>query len=183
MNTETPSRIAPVVISSLAADEIERKLPELGALLHACVQAGASISFVLPFTREEAEAFWRNKVLSSVRSGNSVLLVARQAEHIVGTVQLDCDTPPNQPHRAEVRKLLVHPDCRRQGIAQTLMRELETVARQRGRTLLTLDTRTGDKAEPLYMALGYQVVGIIPGYSVDPASPRLEAATVMYKLV
>ena len=183
MNAETRIPPAAFALATLGADGIERRLTELAGLLHACVQAGASISFVQPFTQADAEAFWRNKVLPSVRRGDSVLVVAKHNDRIVGTVQLDCDTPPNQPHRAEVRKLLVHPDNRRQGIAQTLMRGLETVARQRGRSLLTLDTRTGDKAEPLYLSLGYQVVGIIPGYSVDPVEPRLDATTVMYKVV
>jgi ribosomal protein S18 acetylase RimI-like enzyme len=101
---------------------------------------------------------------------------------VVGSVQLDYDTPPNQPHRADVRKLLVHPRSRRQGIARMLMRELERRARERGRTLLTLDTRSGDKAEPLYASMGYCVVGIIPGFCRDTADAgRLDATTIMYK--
>src|SRR3712207_4407203 len=100
-------------ISQFSADDIERSLRELGALLHACVHDGASISFVLPFTLNESEAFWTGKVLPAARRGGLTLLVARQDGKIVGSVQLDHDTPPNQPHRAEVRKLLVHPDHRR----------------------------------------------------------------------
>src|SRR3546814_2334706 len=96
---------AGITISPLSADDTESCIRELGALLHACVQDGASISFVLPFTMADGEAFWSRKVLPPVRNGGLVLLVAREGDRIVGSVQLDHDTPPNQPHRAEVRKL------------------------------------------------------------------------------
>ena len=96
-------------------------------------------------------------------------------------MQLDLDTPPNQTHRGEVSKLLVHPSIRRRGIAQRLMVRLEAEARSCGRTLITLDTRTGDKAEPLYASLGYVVAGVIPGYARDPREDRLDATTYMYK--
>lgn len=168
-------------ISELRAAEAMDHVAELGALLHACVHAGASIGFVLPFAAAEAEAYWRGKVLPRVADGCVVLMVARRDGRIVGSVQLDHDTPPNQPHRAEVRKLLVHPDCRRQGIATALMAAIEARAAALGRRLLTLDTRTGDHAEPLYAALGYRVAGIIPGYCRDPFEAKLDPTTVMYK--
>lgn len=169
------------VISHLSAAEVARHLPELGALLHACVHDGASIGFVLPCTAEEAAAFWREKVLPGAEAGLVLLLVARTAGRIVGTVLLDHDTMPNQRHRAEARKLLVHPGFRRRGIARALMVELERRARGLGCTLITLDTRTGDAAEPLYGAMGYQVAGIIPGYCRSPFEDRLESTTLMYK--
>ncbi|MDF3834948.1 GNAT family N-acetyltransferase [Cupriavidus basilensis] len=168
-------------LSLLPADQIACHLGELAALLHACVRDGASIGFVQPFTAGDSEAFWTGNVLPAVRGGARLLLVARQGGRIAGSVQLDYDTPPNQPHRAEVRKLLVHPDHRRQGIAQALMAELERLARQRGRSLLTLDTRTGDKAEPLYASLGYVAAGVIPGYCRAPSEDRLDPTTIMYK--
>lgn len=171
------------IISTLSADDIAVQIGELGALLHACVHDGASISFVLPFTEDESEAFWSKKVLPGVRDGLRVLLVARKDGRILGSVQLDYDTPPNQPHRAEARKLLVHPDFRRQGIAKELMAELERLASGLGRTLITLDTRTGDKAEPLYASLGYTTVGVIPGYCRDPFEDRLDSTTIMYKVL
>lgn len=174
---------ADTTISILTADEVAGHVRELAALLHACVHAGASVSFVLPFTQADSEAFWTTKVLPKARDGALAVLVARRQGRIVGSVQLDCDTPPNQPHRAEVCKLLVHPDFRRQGIARALMAELERLARRRGRSLITLDTRTGDKAEPLYASLGYETAGVIPGYSRDPVEDRLDAATVMYKVL
>lgn len=169
-------------LSFFSADEIEARIGEFGALLHACVHAGASVGFVLPFTPEAGEAFWLRKVAPSVRTGGLALLVAEREGRIAGAVQLDHDTPPNQPHRAEVRKLLVHPDFRRQGIARTLMLELEQRARDLGRSLLTLDTRTGDMAEPLYASLGYRTAGIIPGFCRDTLlADRLDPTTIMYK--
>jgi ribosomal protein S18 acetylase RimI-like enzyme len=172
---------AEVAISAFSADDIARHLHELGALLHACVHAGASVGFVLPFEQAEAEAFWTEKVLPALQGGARVLLVARIGGRIVGSAQLDYDTPANQPHRAEARKLLVHPDFRRRGIGRALMAELERRANCLGRTLITLDTRTGDVAEPLYASLGYRTAGIIPGYCLDPFEDRLDSTTLMYK--
>lgn len=173
-----------MTISTFSADDIASHIGELGALLHACVHDGASIGFVLPYTQAEAEAFWLGKVLPGVREGTRIMLVARKDGRIAGTVQLGCDTMPNQPHRADVNKLMVHPGFRRQGIAQLLMRELEARARDLGRSLMTLDTRTGDSAEPLYTALGYRTVGVIPDYARDPfGSDRLDPTTIMYKML
>jgi len=152
----------------------------LGDLLHDCVKAGAAVSFVLPFSRDDAARFWRNQVFTAVESGTCCVLVARRAGVIAGTVQFDLATPPNQPHRAEVKKLLVHPNERRNGIARALMLALEDRARELGRTLLTLDTASAG-AEQLYSSLGYVRVGVIPGYSRKPDSPELESTTIMYK--
>ena len=162
---------------SVTQSEIE----DLAAVLHACVSLGASVSFVLPFSYEKAEAFWRDDVLPAVIDGKRRLLVARTSNAIVGTVQLDLGTPPNQPHRAEVRKLLVHPEYRRQGIAASLMAAVEIEAAKFQRTLLTLDTVTGGPPEALYRSLGYSVAGIIPGYALNHNSSLLEDTTVMYK--
>lgn len=170
-----------IAISLLSAEEAADHVAQLGALLHACVHDGASIGFVLPFSAADSEAYWRGTVLPRVRDGHVELLAARLDGRIVGSVQLDHDTPPNQPHRAEVRKLLVHPGCRRQGIAKALMAAVERRAAALGRSLLTLDTRTGDHAEPLYAALGYRIAGIIPGYCRDPFEAKLDPTTVMYK--
>jgi GNAT superfamily N-acetyltransferase len=153
----------------------------LAEVLHECVHAGASVSFVLPFSIEDASAFWQNQVLSAVRAGLCCVLVARSARRIVGTVQLDLDTPPNQSHRGEVRKLLVHPQVRRRGIARRLMNELEGYARAARRSLMTLDTTTGGFAEPLYLSIGYVRAGVIPRYSRRANSPELDGTTLMYK--
>lgn len=159
----------------------EEDLEALAGLLHATVQAGASVSFVLPFAMEEAREFWRNKVLPGVRSGGRRVLMARVDGEIAGTVQLLLDTPPNQAHRAEVAKMLVHPMARRRGMARALMTALEEVARSEGRTLLTLDTVTGGAAEPLYRSMGYMLAGVIPRYARGAQRPELEDTSVMYK--
>jgi ribosomal protein S18 acetylase RimI-like enzyme len=163
-----------------SADILER-LPELGALLQACVHDGASIGFILPFDVAASQAFWTDNVLPAVTRGVRLLLVAEVEGKVAGAVQLDWDTNPNQAHRAEVRKLLVAPAFRRRGIARVLMQALEAQAGQLPRSLLTLDTRSSDHAEPLYLSLGYVVAGSIPGYALAPAGDRLDATTIMYK--
>jgi ribosomal protein S18 acetylase RimI-like enzyme len=168
-------------ISLLSATDIEPNIVELGRLMHACVVGGASVGYIVPYTEEDARAFWLEKVLEPVRAGGRALWVARAGGSIAGSVQLDTDTPPNQPHRGEVRKLLVHPDHRRQGVARALMAELEAHAPRIGRSLLTLDTRTGDAAEPLYKSMGYKTAGILPGWCRDTLTERLDATTFMYK--
>jgi len=168
-------------LSLFTAEDISHELPELAKLLHDCVHAGASIGFIMPHSMEDAEGFWRDKVAGPVASGTRFLLVAKDGARIAGAVQLDYDTPANQPHRAEIRKLLVHPDFRRQGIAKRLMATIEDEARRLRRSLLTLDTRTGDTAEPLYAAIGYHTTGVIPGYCRDTHKDRLDSTTIMYK--
>lgn len=170
-----------IAIESLGSNDLDGALPELAALLRACVHSGASIGFILPHSDADAAGFWTGKVFPAVRSGRVVLLVARADGRIAGTVQLDCDTPGNQPHRAEARKLLVHPGARRNGIGRSLMQALEVEAARQGRSLITLDTRTGDDAEPLYRSLGYATVGVIPGYCLDTEATRLDSTTIMYK--
>jgi len=160
---------------------VDRDVEMLGDVLHAVVQAGAGVSFFLPFSPEDARAFWRDKVLPGVRARTRRVVVARLDERIVGTVQLDLATPPNQAHRADVAKLLVHPVARRRGVARSLMVALEAMARAENRTLLTLDTVTGGSAEPLYVSLGYVVVGVIPRYARGSLTPALEDTTIMYK--
>jgi GNAT superfamily N-acetyltransferase len=156
-------------------------LDALAEVLHAVVHGGAGVSFVVPFSLDQARAFWIDTVLPGVRAGTRHMLVARRDRWIVGTVQIDCATPPNQAHRAEVLKMLVHPSARRRGIARALMVAVEEVATSHGRTLLTLDTWTGSHAERLYQSLGYSTVGVIPRYARGSLTPELEPATFMYK--
>jgi len=171
-----------ISIATLSKDDTARRLDELAALLHACVQAGANINFVLPFGMDEAAGFWRKKVLPAMGEGTRVVWVAEEGARIVGSVQLSTDTPPNQPHRADVTKLMVHPDFRRRGIARALMAALEERASALKRSLITLDTRTGDSAEPLYASIGYKVAGIIPDFCLDTFDTRLlHPTTLMYK--
>src|ERR1043166_6563664 len=128
---------------------------------------------------DEARAFWADAVLPGVRARTRRVLVARVDGGIVGTVQIDLATPPNQRHRAEVLKLLVHPHARRRGIARALMVALEAVARTAGRAPLPRDTWSGSAAERLYLSLGYTTVGIIPRYARGSLTPELEPATFM----
>jgi ribosomal protein S18 acetylase RimI-like enzyme len=170
-----------IEILKLSAAEAEARLDELADLLHACVAEGASINFIHPYSQDDAKRFWTGKVLPRIGETALTVLVAQADGRIAGSVQLDCDTPPNQAHRADIKKLLVHPDFQRRGIGRRLMGAIETEAAKRGRSLLTLDTRSGDKGEPLYLSLGYIVAGIIPGYSRDARSEHLDAASFMYK--
>lgn len=163
------------------AATLDEEIAMLGEVLHAVVHVGAGVSFIVPFSLDEGRTFWVEKVLPGVRAGTRRVLVARIGPRIVGTVQIDLATPPNQRHRAEVAKLLVHPDTRRQGIARRLMVALETVALSEGRTLLTLDTWTGSHAEQLYRSLGYTTVGVIPRFARGSTTPVLEPTTIMYK--
>jgi len=160
---------------------VERDLDALADVLHRVVNIGAGVSFVVPFSLDDARAFWIEKVLPSVRDRSIHVLVARIDGRIAGTVQFQIPWPPNQPHRADVAKLLVHPDARRRGIARSLMLALHDVARREGRTLLTLDTWTGSHAEALYRSLGYIVVGVIPRFARGSTTRALEPTTIMYK--
>lgn len=157
----------------------EQELEALAGILHACVQDGASVSFMWPFALEEARAFWR-RVIPTLGPGRRRLIVARVGGRTLGTAQIDLALPPNQPHRAEVLKVLVHPDGRRRGLARALMLELERLARAERRNLLTLDTLTGSAGEQLYGAIGYRLAGVIPGYAMSTAG-KPEATSFMYK--
>jgi ribosomal protein S18 acetylase RimI-like enzyme len=158
-----------------------REIEMLSEILHAVVHSGAGVSFVVPFSLDDARGFWRERVLPGVVARTRRVLVARADGCIVGTVQLDLATPPNQPHRAEVVKLLVHPSARRRGVARALMVAVEGIAREERRTLLTLDTWTGGHAEALYRSLGYLVAGVIPGYARGSTTTALEPTTIMYR--
>nr|WP_309964709.1 GNAT family N-acetyltransferase [Variovorax guangxiensis] len=144
----------------------EDQLQQLAELLIDCVEGGASVSFMQPLSRPKALAFWRRMAESAAR-GERVLLVAEDATGIVGTVQLVLEQPENQPHRADVAKMLVHRRARRRGWGEILMQAAEQAAREAGKTLLVLDTASGD-AERLYVRCGWQRCGTIPGYALWP---------------
>lgn len=170
-----------ITIREPAAGDLGDSLDDLAEIVHASVDAGASIGFVQPFSVNDGRAFWQRRIFPTVAAGGRVLLIAETGARVVGTVQLLVDLPPNQPHRGEVEKLVVHPDFRGRGIAKRLMAALENRARDLGKRLLTLDTRTGDTAEPLYGSLGFQVAGVIPGYCRAPEEDRYDSTTYMYK--
>jgi GNAT superfamily N-acetyltransferase len=154
-------------------------LDQLAAVLVDCVEGGASVSFMAPFSQHEALAFFR-KVAASVGSGDTVLLAARLDERIVGTVQLGLDTPPNQPHRADIKKMLVHRAARNRGIGAALMARVEQEALRRGRWLLVLDTVPGENGHRVYQRAGWTQTGIIPDYALFPDG-RLCDTAVMWK--
>lgn len=151
------------VLDAAAAASAERFLAEI---LCACVDAGASVSYLPPLSPDVARGFWK-RIAADVAAGSRIVLAAWSDAVLVGTVMLEFAAQPNQPHRAEVQKLLVHPDARRRGIARALMLRLQNEARRAGRTLLTLDTRAGDAAESLYCALGWHEAGRIPNYALN----------------
>lgn len=157
----------------------DAQISALADVLLDCVEGGASVSFMHPLPRERAEAFWRG-VAEGVAAGERALLVAEDAQGICGTVQLVLAQAENQPHRADLAKMLVHRRCRRQGLGEALMRAAEAMARDCGKTLLVLDTVTGDNGERLYQRLGWQRVGVIPGYALLPRG-GLVGTTVFYR--
>ena len=172
-----------IVYETLAAEKLSETLEDLSAILHGCVKKGASVSFIHPFSKEDARRFWLEEVFPKVEKGETTLLVARADDRLVGTVLLQTGLPPNQAHRCEVSKLLVHPDYRKRGIATTLMENLEEEARALGKSLITLDTRSGDQAEPLYILLDYKIAGRIPNFARAADCDRLDSTTYMYKLL
>jgi len=169
-------------ISELDAAGLLADADQLAEVLRACVLAGASVGFELPFPHEEARAFWLG-LHGAVERGERRLFVVRGADgRIDGTLQLVLAGMPNGRHRAELSKMLVHPRARRQGLAQALVRHAEAVARSLGPTLIVLDTCSGEPAEGMYLKLGYERCGEIPQYATMPDG-RLGATTFMYKLL
>ncbi|MGT2456389.1 N-acetyltransferase family protein [Cupriavidus basilensis] len=160
--------ITHVSVRRVGANEAAAHVDALADVLIDCVEGGASVSFMLPISREKAVAFWHN-VANGVARGERVLLIAEDgAGQIVGTVQLITAQPENQPHRADIAKMLVHRKARRRGIAQRLMAAVEQAARVEGKNVLVLDTVTGGDAERLYERAGWQRVGVVPKYALMP---------------
>jgi GNAT superfamily N-acetyltransferase len=166
-------------IAVLDAPVADTALDQLADVLVDCVEGGASVSFMSPFSHAEALAFFR-KVAASVASKDTVLLAARLQGRIVGTVQLGLDTPPNQPHRADIKKMLVHRSARSRGIGAALMAQAEHEARRQGRWLLVLDTVPGENGHRVYQRAGWTQSGIIPDYALFPDGRRCDTA-VMWK--
>jgi len=158
--------LAGVVVQRLDVAAAESAGRALADILCACVDAGASVSYLPPLAPDVARGFYRMKA-RDVAAGSRIVLAGWVDGVLRGTVMLDMDMPPNQPHRAEVQKLLVHPGARRNGLAHALMDALEDEARAAGRTLLTLDTRAGDAAELLYRSMDYHEAGRIPRFALN----------------
>jgi GNAT superfamily N-acetyltransferase len=156
----------------------DAQIDALADVLIDCVESGASVSFMHPLARERAVAFWRG-VAQGVTVGARALLVAENAQGLCGTVQLVLEQPENQPHRADLSKMLVHSRARRRGVGTALLRAAEATARDCGKTLLVLDTASGD-AERLYERLGWVRAGTIPGYALLPRGGLCDT-TVFYR--
>jgi GNAT superfamily N-acetyltransferase len=148
--------------------------------LHAdAVADGASVGLLAPFDPDVAAAYWRDR-LAEVRAGRRAILIAQDSAQIVGAVHLVLAHDQNSAHRAEVQRLMVRRSHRGRGIGTALMGAVEAEARARGRTLLVLNTRTGDMPEALYARLGYVRAGTIPDFAHDPDG-RLNTTTIMYR--
>jgi GNAT superfamily N-acetyltransferase len=168
------------VAPTLRSDQLEHLACELAKVLIACVEQGASVSFMHPLSLEKAQGFWQS-VLQGVQRGERVLLIARDAHHqLVGTVQLITAQPDNQPHRGDIAKMLVRPNARRKGIGEQLMHAIELHALAAQKTLLVLDTVTHSAGWHLYQKCGWTIAGDIPGYALLPQG-GLVSTTYMYK--
>jgi ribosomal protein S18 acetylase RimI-like enzyme len=170
------------MVRILTAEEAAARAEELGEVLLDAVEGGASVSFMAGFSQDDAEAFYA-KAAREAAAGRRAIFGAFEGEALVGTVQLLLDTPPNQPHRAEIAKMLVLRSARRRGHARALMLAAENEAKARGRTLLTFDTMSGGAAERLYLGLGYVRIGEIPRYALWPDGSGPDATAIFYKLL
>ena len=175
--SDFPTSMSPQLyrIERLTPPVSDADLRGLAELLVDAVSSGAAVSFLPPLTVEQAEAWWRKTA-----DPKTVVLVARDAMGIVGTVQLQPSWAPNQPHRGDIAKLVVHRRSRRTGLGSQLMQAIEAEARRAGFTLLTLDTKQGDGAEQLYRRGGWTEVGVIPKYALNPDG-TMHATVVFYK--
>ena len=171
--------VAPGIAIRRLASVDDTQVEALADVLIDCIDGGAGISFMHPLAPAKARAFWR-RIGDDVAEGRRALLIAEDGDGVVGTVQLVLDQPENQPHRADLSKMLVHRRARRQGLGAALMEAAEQMARDCGKTLLVLDTVTGSDAERLYERLGWVRVGTIPGYALQSRG-GLAATTVFYK--
>jgi acetyltransferase len=166
------------MIERLSLPATESDLRLLAELLVDAVESGAAVTFLPPLTVERAEEWWR-KTIDTAGPG-AIFLVARDDQGIVGTVQLHPAWAPNQPHRADIAKLMVHRRARGKGVGKRLMETIEAAARDADLTLLTLDTKRGDTAERLYAGLGWIKVGIIPRFALNPDG-TMHDTVIFYK--
>ncbi len=167
-------------VAALDPASLAKVLDRLADILRACVSEGASVGFVTPFGRDDARAYWLNRVAPAHAAGAKTVLIATVGGEVAGTAQLDLDSMPSKRHHAEVSKVLVDPPFRRAGVGRALMREIERRAAAEGRWLLTLDT-AGDAAEALYRSLNYSLAGSIPDYARHAFADRYDATRLMYK--
>ncbi len=168
-------------IRLLSAVEARTVLRDLCDVLADCVNGGASVGFMQPYMPVDALPYWQS-VADSVESGGTLLFVAVIEGRVVGTVQVGAAQMPNQPHRGDLKKLLVHRSARGKGLARLLMEAAEREAARIGKTLLVLDTATGSDAEAIYPRLGWQRVGVVPDYAMWPEGGLCDT-TIFYKRI
>lgn len=168
-------------IRILSADEVRAASADLCETLSDCINGGASLGFMLPFGPKDAEGYW-HEIADAVDAGGIILAVAEIGGRVVGTVQVGLASKPNQPHRGDLMKLLVHRSARGLGLSRQLMAAVEDEAARRGRTLLVLDTATGSDAERIYPRFGWERVGVIPDYALWPEGGFC-ATTLFYKRI
>lgn len=170
-----------ITIREITAGEAEARLAELAAILVDAVAHGASVNFLAGFTHDEAAAFWRGQ-LPGIADGGRRLLVADDGTTLIGTVVLTKAPQPNQPHRADVGKMLVLKAARRRGLGRRLLAAVEALAASQGLTLLQLDTQTGSAAEGLYTTSGWTRFGIVPGHALTPDGTPAETSFLYKRL-
>jgi GNAT superfamily N-acetyltransferase len=173
--------LSPIQVRRLGADELAEHLDALAEVLEDCVAGGASVSYMWPFSREQARAAFEG-FAADAAEGRRLILAAFDGDRLVGTVQVNLALPPNQPHRGEIAKLLVHRSARGRGIAERLMEQAEAEARAEGKTLLVLDTVTGSTAERLYERLGWTRIGVVPDFALYPDGRPCDATIFWKKL-
>lgn len=166
-------------IRLLSHAEALDQIPALTEVLRDCIDDNASLGFMSPFTPQQGEGFWRG-VAEAVGRGEVLLWGAFVEGRLMGTVQIGFALKPNQPHRADLMKLLVHRAARGMGLSTALMRAAEAGAEKAGRTLLVLDTAKGQLAETIYQKLGWQRSGEIPDYALYPDG-RFCDTVIFYK--
>ena len=170
-----------IEIRQLTADEARPVVAQLAELLLDCVKGGASVSFMADLSQSDAQSFFES-VLDAVQKGDRILLAAFVGSKLAGTVQRLLRMPPNQPHRADIAKLLVLRSARNQGIGRLLMERAQSASRLAGKTLLVLDTATGQAAESLYLRLGWKQAGVIPNYALFPDGTSCDT-TIFWKQI
>ncbi|MCJ8517955.1 GNAT superfamily N-acetyltransferase [Pseudorhizobium tarimense] len=169
------------IIRIADANAAREAVPDLCEVLADCINGGASLGFMLPFSPDDAAAYWQ-EIAAQVEAGQIILALFEIDGKVVGTVQVGLATKPNQPHRGDLMKLLVHRSARGLGLSRRLMQAVEAEASRRGRTLLVLDTATGSEAEAIYPRFGWQRVGVIPDYALWPQGGFCDT-TVFYKRI
>ncbi len=167
------------MIVVLSPEQAEAEIAQLTGLLMDAVDSGASVGFLPPLSRAEADAYWQS-VIAAMRNGSRVVLAAMDGETLQGSVQLELEMRANGNHRAEAMKLFVHRRDRRRGIARSLMAEAESNALSRGRILLLMDTRKGGEAHRMCESLGYTPFGEVPGYARS-ADGQLHTTVFFFK--